>query len=52
MPAAFSALFLRGEVEETLRVDLFGLLGADDTDFIVASTETATGVDDGVNMQL
>ena len=51
VPAALCTLFLRREVEETLRVNLLRLLRADDTDLIVASTETTARVDDRVNVQ-
>ena len=52
VPATLRALFAIREVQELVLVYLFGLLRADNADFVVATTQTATSVDDRVNVKL
>jgi hypothetical protein len=52
MPALFSALFLLGLEEQFVTVDFLGLFGGDDADFVVFAAEFATGVGDGVDVEL
>lgn len=52
VPATLRALLTIRKVQELVLVYLFGLLRADDTDLVVATTKTATSIDDRVNVQL
>lgn len=49
VPTFLRALLLV-EVQESILVDLFGLLGADDTDLVILPSKTATRVADGMNV--
>ena len=51
VPATLRALLAIRKVQELVLVYFFGLLRANDTDLIVTTTKTATGVDDRVNVK-
>jgi hypothetical protein len=51
VPTTFCALLAIRKIQELVLVYLFGLLRANDTDLIVTTTKTATGVNDRVNVQ-
>jgi hypothetical protein len=52
MPATLRALLTIRKVQELVLVYLFGLLRADDTNLVVATTKTATSIDDRVYVEL
>lgn len=52
VPALLRRLPLVIGVQESVLIDLLGLLRADDTDFVVLATKATTGVANGMDVQL